>query len=522
MKRRSLRIIAVLLALISVIAIAAPSVFATGTTANAAFAMSSDVSSVRTKDIITLTVTLTNNSTKDISKIEFSLGYDGTRILGITPDYTTSINGMQKPNDQSPIVLRQDGSTIKIYNFDPSDSSVEPTPLKPGQKLELKFPMVVSEAAAAGSIVFSISDVSLKDSRSNAMTADICPNKTVTVLAPSSDATLSDFEAAVNNAPLTLTPAFAPNITEYTVTVGYAIPSFSIKATCTDDRATYTIIERPANDILAVGTNTYKYLVTAEDKTTTRIYTLTIKRLAAGETTTTTSPSTASTSTTTSTTQSTTTSTTASITTLSNSTTPPSTLPTVAAPVISASDAPAADKSGSTLTLNLATLLGIVASAVALFLLAFAAGYITHKNASQPHRYSVDELMAAQEKLEMQNRLAAQQNEPVYKSIFTPSPSEYTASYTPAPPAPAAPAYPMGGYGGYQPEAAPGYGYPQEAAPGYTGANMYSQGEFAPQPGEFSQQPGEYPGGYGMPEYGQPMDPAAAPTDFGADTHYYQ
>ena len=511
LKKITIRALAVMLALAALSTLFAPAVFATGTlTAYAAsFKMETDSSSVRAKDIIMLTVTLTNDSTKDINKLEFSLKYDETRILGITPDYTTSINGVSKPNEESPVVLRQQGSTIKVYNYNPTDSTIQPTPLKSGQKLILEFPLVVSEAAATGEISFTISDAVMTDSSGGSLTAEICQPAKVTILPVASDATLSNLEVTVNNAPVTLTPAFSPNVTEYTVTVGYSIPSFGISATCNDSRASYSITERPANDMLAVGSNTYKYLVTAEDGVTTKTYTLTIRRLAAGETTTTT----ASTASTTESTETTTTTTTASMTTLSTtvSTTTTSALPTS----ISASDSAASTvKEGSTVTLNMASLLGIVAAAVALFLLAFTAGYITHKNASQPQKYSVDELMAAQERLELQNRLSTQTADTSYQPVYTSPVSSYQPTYTQPISAPAA-SYQGDAYSGYQPDMTGVYG----------GQNLYTADEFTPQ-AEYVPQPVdsmENMGGYGLGtiDYSQPMD--GAPSDFApGDQYYYQ
>ncbi len=513
LKRFVLRIAAIMLAFTALFSVFVPSVFATGTTANhaASFKMETDNSAVRAKDIITLTITLTNDSTKDINKLEFALTYDETRILGITPDYTTSINGIAKPNAESPVVLRQQGSTIKVYNYNPSDSTVQPTPLKAGQKLILKFPLVVSETAPAGEISFQISNAVMSDASGAAMTANICPPAKVTIKPVSNDATLSSLVVTVNNAPVNLTPAFSANVTEYTVTVGYSIPSFGIAAACTDSRASYSIVERPANDMLAVGTNTYKYLVTAEDKVTTKTYTLTIKRLAAGETTT------APTSTTTTTTTTSTTTAPTTVTTTAPITTPPtteSTLPTSSvSPDISGSVIPGDEpvKEGSTVTLNMASLIGIVAAAVALFLLAFSAGYITHKNASQPQKYSVEELMAAQERLEMQNRINAPVSDSMYQSGYAASMNSYQPTYSAAVPA-APPTYQPDSFNGYQPDIS-----------SYTDQTAYYQAdEFTPQQ-DYTQQPVDTSGAYGLGsiDYAQPVN--GTPSEYGqSDTYYYQ
>lgn len=409
MKKFTLRTAVIMIAVLMAFVTAVPFFGATSSTTtttktnastkDVSFEIETDVNKVRTKGIINVTVTMRNNSTKNIQELEFSLSFDAKRILGFTTDYSASINDVTMPNDKSPIVLRQQGDTVKIYNFDPSDSTFAHTPLSAGKTLKITFPMVVSESAELGDILFTVSDAKATDANGTSMSMGGYPNAKVTVVPEGNDATLSNIIVSVNDAPVTLTPAFSPEITSYSVTVSNTIPSIKFNVQCNDERATF-LTEKPNQ--LEVGNNTFKFVVTAEDKTTTKTYTVLVRRLAAGETTT---SSTTTASTTTSTTTVTTT----------ESTTPPTAIPDTTAPTVPSSTAPVGgepqkSEESSKVTLNLAGLLGIVAAAIALFLLAFSAGYITHKNASQPQKYSVDELMAAQEKLEMQNRLAMQQN----------------------------------------------------------------------------------------------------------------
>lgn len=523
MKKITVRVLSAVLALVALSALLAPSAFATGAvTANAAFRMETDSASVRAKDIVLLTITLTNESSKAINKLEFSLTYDETKILGITPDYATSINGIEYDNDKSPVVLRQQGSTIRVYNYDPSNSATQPTQLKAGQSLVLELPFVVSETATVGDIAFTISNAILSDISGGSLTADICEAAKVTILPVGGDASLSSLVVTVNNAPVDMIPAFSPDVTDYAVTVGYAIPSFGIAVTCSDDRASYSITERPKNDMLAVGSNVYKYLVTAEDGVTTKTYTLTIKRLAAGETTTTTE----STSTTTTTETETTTTTTATVTTFSTSLTTTTTAATV-------SVAGTTVKEGSTVTLNMASLLGIVAAAVALFLLAFSAGYITHKNASQPQKYSVDELIAAQEKLELQNRLNNPTTEASYQPTYTPPLNSYQPTYTPpaiTEPAAyqpeAAPAYQSDTYSVYQPEAVPQYQpdmytYQPEPINTYAQQDYFAVDEFNPQQDYITQQD-DSSDAYGLGSIDYAQSPDGVSTAPNAPPYYYQ
>ncbi|GHT49816.1 hypothetical protein FACS189440_16160 [Bacteroidia bacterium] len=96
---------------------------------------------------------------------------------------------------------------------------------------------------------------------------------TVTVTRPlSSDATLSNIE--VNQG--TLTPAFTPNTTAYTVSVGNAVTSITITAVKNQSAAS---VSGDGEKSLNVGTNPFDIVVTAEDGTQ-NTYTVTVTRSA--------------------------------------------------------------------------------------------------------------------------------------------------------------------------------------------------------------------------------------------------
>lgn len=471
-------------------------------TKDVSFELETDVSKVRTKGIVNVTVIMKNNSSKNIQELEFSLSFDSKRILGFTTDYSASINDVTMPNENSPIVLRQQGDTVKIYNFDPSDSTFAHTPLSAGKTLKITFPMVVSESAELGDILFTVSDAKASDAGGKAMSMGGYPNAKVTVVPEGNDATLSNIVVSVNDAPITLTPEFSPEITSYSVTVSNTIPSIKFNVQCNDDRATF-ITEKPSQ--LEVGNNTFKFVVTAEDKTTTKTYTVLVRRLAAGETTTSsTTTSTTTTTTTTSTTTKTTTTTTTVF--IPDTTTQPA--PSSAAPTVN--EPQKAEESGK-VTLNLAGLLGIVAAAIALFLLAFSAGYITHKNASQPQKYSVDELMAAQEKLDMQNRLIMQQGQ-------YPMDTAYQQQYQPYQPSAAQPqGFGANEYSGYDPATVASFEQPS-VYPMTAGFDQNAYGTVE----EYNVEPQQDPGA----AYGGAQDMSGMPETNGMDYNsgdvYYQ
>ena len=89
--------------------------------------------------------------------------------------------------------------------------------------------------------------------------------------ATGTDATLSMLSAEEG----TLSPAFAADVTAYTMTVGGDVTSLTVTAVPADEAAVAVV---NGADALAVGENTVTITVTAEDGTTTLTYTITVTR----------------------------------------------------------------------------------------------------------------------------------------------------------------------------------------------------------------------------------------------------
>ena len=80
----------------------------------------------------------------------------------------------------------------------------------------------------------------------------------------------------------TLVPAFSRSVTSYTTTVPNSTDSVDVSATTSDGNASFTINGGTnATVALAVGDNTISIVVTAEDGTTTRTYTIVVTRASA-------------------------------------------------------------------------------------------------------------------------------------------------------------------------------------------------------------------------------------------------
>ena len=91
----------------------------------------------------------------------------------------------------------------------------------------------------------------------------------------STDASLS----ALSLTGATLDPAFASAVTSYTSTVPFGTDSVDVTATTSDSNASFTINGGTnATVVLAVGDNNISVVVTAENGTTTRTYTIVVTR----------------------------------------------------------------------------------------------------------------------------------------------------------------------------------------------------------------------------------------------------
>lgn len=99
------------------------------------------------------------------------------------------------------------------------------------------------------------------------------------------DATLSALTVSDDDTTLTLTPAFASGVTDYTVSVANDVESVTVVGTKNDDGATVQVVENDgtttadqATVTLAVGANPIKVEVTAEDGTTKKVYNVVVTR----------------------------------------------------------------------------------------------------------------------------------------------------------------------------------------------------------------------------------------------------
>ena len=129
-------------------------------------------------------------------------------------------------------------------------------------------------ALKAGTSSISVASYEVYDADSQTVSLSHVGTSAVQVSAPStysSDASLSSLTVS----PGELSPAFSPDVTEYSVTVPGDVDRLTISAPAADDGATVSI---NGNENLQMGENTVTCQVTAEDGETTRTYTLTVTK----------------------------------------------------------------------------------------------------------------------------------------------------------------------------------------------------------------------------------------------------
>ena len=136
------------------------------------------------------------------------------------------------------------------------------------------------KAVQAGSTQISVSSSEFYDSDMQAMTVSHSGSSSVQVQAPasySSEASLSSLKIS----PGGISPAFSPDVTSYTASVGADVSKIAVSAERKDPKSKLVV---SGDSNLQPGENKVVCKVTAEDGKTVKNYTITVTRAAAGET----------------------------------------------------------------------------------------------------------------------------------------------------------------------------------------------------------------------------------------------
>ena len=213
-----------------------------------------------TKMTYTVTVTRAASSNANLSKIVLSHGSLTPAFAAATMSYTASVANSATSITITP-TTSDHSATVKVNGT------------------------LVTSGTASAAIPLNVG--------SNTITtivtaADGVTKKTYTVTVtrpPSTNANLSKLGASIGG----LTPAFSGSTTSYTISAGNATASMTLKPVSSDANATIKVNgttvasgTTTAPIALAVGPNTVTTVVTAQNGTTTKTYTLTVTRASGG------------------------------------------------------------------------------------------------------------------------------------------------------------------------------------------------------------------------------------------------
>ncbi len=204
----------------------------------------------------TVTVTRAASANADLSGLALSAGTLSPTFAAGTTSYTATVSNATTSLTITPTVA--DATATVTVNG-----------------------ATVTSGSASGSIALNVGDNSI----TTIVTAqDGSTTKTYTVIvtrAPSANANLSALSLSAG----TLTPTFAAGTTTYTATVSNATTGLTITPTTADATATVTVNGSSVTSgnasstiPLSVGDNTITTIVTAQDGTTSKTYTVTVTR----------------------------------------------------------------------------------------------------------------------------------------------------------------------------------------------------------------------------------------------------
>lgn len=211
----------------------------------------------------------------------------GVRVDAVAPTVISSVvNGSPEP-DADAVMFDVTFSERMNWFMSLSDLSLAATGSATGRIAAIHtsnwrtFFVLVNDISGTGSLRLDVvATGDLTDQAGNPMTASFTAG-TPWVRSGSTDATLSSLAPSVGS----LDPTFAPATTAYTLAVDSATDSIALTPNAADADATITVGGQTVASgnaspaiTLAVGSTEIPVVVTAEDGTTTRTYTVTVER----------------------------------------------------------------------------------------------------------------------------------------------------------------------------------------------------------------------------------------------------
>jgi len=210
-----------------------------------------------TSKIYTITVTRAQSSNADLSALALSSGTLSPTFAAATTSYTASVTN--------------------------ATTSITVTPTKSDANASITVNgSAVTSGSASGSIALTVGANTI----TVVVTAQDASTKTYTLTVTRAQSSNADLSALTLSSG-TLSPTFAAATTSYTASVTNATTSITVTPTKSDANASITVNGSAVTSgsasgsiALTVGTNTITLIVTAQDGTTTKTYTLIVIRVA--------------------------------------------------------------------------------------------------------------------------------------------------------------------------------------------------------------------------------------------------
>lgn len=207
------------------------------------------------------------------AKISFS---DPSANIGDEFDMKVKVTGDADLSASSKVTLSYDPAYLEFVSGDYTDGGAGTLVVKGATEQTGKEYVYVLKfkALSAGSTTVGIKDSEIYDSSENSMDIAHAGSGTVTI-AGDADSSVNANLAGLKISPGVLTPAFTPEVTDYTTVVGEDCEKIAVSAPTADSNAKVVI---SGNAELQMGENTIECKVTAQDGSTTKTYTIVVTK----------------------------------------------------------------------------------------------------------------------------------------------------------------------------------------------------------------------------------------------------
>lgn len=207
------------------------------------------------------------------AKISFS---DPSANVGEEFEMKVKITGDADLSASSKVTLNYDPAYLEFVSGDYTEGGAGTLVLRGATEQNgaeyvyvLKF-----KALSAGSTTVGIKDSEIYDSSENSMDISHAGSSTVTIAGETGSSVNANL-SGLKISPGVLTPAFTPEVTDYTAVVGEDCVKVAVSAPTADSNAKVVI---SGNSELQMGENTIECKVTAQDGSTTKTYTIVVTK----------------------------------------------------------------------------------------------------------------------------------------------------------------------------------------------------------------------------------------------------